>query len=66
MLKVYNTAARKIEDFKPQSDTVKIYTCGPTVYNYAHIGNFASYIYWDLLIRTLKADGFYRRWASYF
>ena len=58
MLKVYNTAARKIEDFKPQSDTVKIYTCGPTVYNYAHIGNFASYIYWDLLIRTLKADGY--------
>lgn len=58
MLKIYNTAARKIEDFKPQGDIVKIYTCGPTVYNYAHIGNFASYIYWDLLIRTLKADGY--------
>ncbi len=58
MLRIYNTATRKVEEFKPLGDVVKIYTCGPTVYNYAHIGNFASYIYWDLLIRTLKADGY--------
>ena len=37
---------------------VKIYTCGPTVYSEAHIGNLTAYIYWDLLIRTLRADGY--------
>ncbi|MBR3256368.1 cysteine--tRNA ligase [Candidatus Saccharibacteria bacterium] len=58
MLKIYNTANRKIEKFKPQNETVKIYTCGPTVYGFQHIGNYASYIYWDLLIRTLKFDGY--------
>ncbi len=58
MLKIYNTPTHKVEEFKPRGDVVKIYTCGPTVYNYAHIGNFASYIYWDLLVRTLKIDGY--------
>lgn len=58
MLKIYNTSSHKVEEFKPISDVVKIYTCGPTVYNYAHIGNLTAYIYWDLLIRTLKADGY--------
>lgn len=57
-MKLYNTATRKLEEFKPLGDVVKIYTCGPTVYNYAHIGNFASYIYWDLLVRDLKMHGF--------
>lgn len=53
-MKLFNTLTRKIEDFTPQDQQkVKIYTCGPTVYNFAHIGNFASYIYWDLLIRLL-------------
>lgn len=56
-MKLYNTATRKIELFKPQNpQKVKIYTCGPTVYDYAHIGNFTSYIYWDLLIRILKIN----------
>ncbi|MBR3246731.1 cysteine--tRNA ligase [Candidatus Saccharibacteria bacterium] len=58
MLKLYNTASRKIEGFKPLSDVVKIYTCGPTVYSYAHIGNLTAYIYWDLLVRALKKNGF--------
>lgn len=58
MLRIHNTATHKTEDFKPLGDEVKIYTCGPTVYSFAHIGNFASYIYWDLLVRTLKADGY--------
>lgn len=59
MLKLYNTLNRKLENFKPLSDdVVKIYTCGPTVYNFQHIGNFAAQIYWDLLVRTLKADGY--------
>ena len=58
-MKLYNTLNRKIEDFKPiDGKRVKIYTCGPTVYSFAHIGNFTSYIYWDLLIRTLMLDGY--------
>ena len=58
MLKLYNTATRKIENFKPTGEIVKIYTCGPTVYNFPHIGNYAAYTYWDLLVRTLKANGY--------
>lgn len=57
-MKLYNTASRKIEEFKPLGDVVKIYTCGPTVYSFQHIGNYASCVYWDLLVRTLKADGY--------
>ena len=57
-MKLYNTLTRQIEEFKPQNpNEVKIYTCGPTVYNFPHVGNYTSYIYWDLLIRTLKANG---------
>lgn len=58
MLKLYNTAGSKLEEFKPLDEVVKIYTCGPTVYSEAHIGNLTAYIYWDLLIRTLRADGY--------
>ncbi len=57
-MKLYNTATRKLEDFKPLGDVVKIYTCGPTVYSTPHIGNYAAYIYWDLLVRTLIAEGY--------
>ena len=58
-MKLYNTLTRKIENFKPIDPShVKIYTCGPTVYDYAHIGNMTSYVYWDLLIRTLKINNF--------
>lgn len=56
-MKLYNTLTRKLEEFKPSSEVVKIYTCGPTVYNFQHIGNYASYVYWDLLIRTLNHSG---------
>lgn len=53
-LKLFNTKTQKLETFRPiDPNNVKIYTCGPTVYDYAHIGNFTSYIYWDLLLRTL-------------
>lgn len=58
MLKIYNTATRKTEELKPLSDVVKIYTCGPTVYSEAHIGNLTAYIYWDLLVRALLANGY--------
>ncbi|MBR5669703.1 cysteine--tRNA ligase [Candidatus Saccharibacteria bacterium] len=58
-MKLYNTAAHEIQEFVPQDPKeVKVYTCGPTVYSYAHIGNLASYTYWDLLMRTLKLNGF--------
>ena len=58
MLKLYNTATRKTEVFKPLGDVVKVYTCGPTVYATPHIGNFAAYTYWDLLVRTLKMNDY--------
>ncbi len=57
-MKLYNTLTRKNEEFKPSSDVVKIYTCGPTVYNTAHIGNLTAYIYWDLLVRLLRTEGY--------
>ena len=57
-MRLYNTLTRKLEKFKPLSDEVKVYTCGPTVYNFPHIGNYAAYVYWDLLIRTLKVNGY--------
>ena len=58
-MKLFNTKSKKLEDFKPRNPKeVSIYTCGPTVYSAPHIGNYAAYIYWDLLIRTLKKNGF--------
>lgn len=58
-MKLYNTLTRKVEEFKPINPSeVKIYTCGPTVYSMPHIGNYAAYIYWDLLVRVLKANGY--------
>lgn len=58
-LKLYNTPTRKVEIFTPQNPSeVKIYTCGPTVYSQPHVGNFAAYVYWDLLVRTLIANGY--------
>src|SRR3989344_8232019 len=58
-LKLYNTLTRKKEIFKPIKDKiVNIYTCGPTVYDYAHIGNFRAYVCSDILKRYLKYKGF--------
>lgn len=57
-MKLYNSLSRQIEELKPLNPpTVKIYSCGPTVYNYLHIGNWAAYIYWDVLVRALILDG---------
>jgi len=59
MLKLYNTLTRKKESFKPLNPgEVKIYTCGPTVYNYAHIGNLSAYLFSDLLKRYLRYSGY--------
>lgn len=58
-LRLFNSLSRKIEKFHAEDPThVKIYTCGPTVYSEPHIGNYTAYIYWDLLVRVLKANGF--------
>lgn len=55
MLKLYNTLTRKKEEFIPiKKGTVKMYSCGPTVYNYAHIGNMRAYIFMDTLRKVLK------------
>lgn len=58
-LKLYNTLTRKVEDFKPiKGKKVGIYSCGPTVYDFTHIGNFRAYICVDILKRYLKYKGF--------
>lgn len=58
MIKLFNTLTRKIEPFTPIKDGyVKLYACGPTVYNYAHIGNLRTYLFEDLLRRTLEESG---------
>jgi cysteinyl-tRNA synthetase len=58
-IKFYNTYSRQIETFTPiEPPKVKLYTCGPTVYSYAHIGNFRAYVFEDLLQRHLEARGF--------
>ena len=58
-MKLYNTLTRKIEDFIPwNKDCVTFYTCGPTVYHYAHIGNMRSYIGHDILDKTLRYLGY--------
>ncbi|MBN1576015.1 MAG: cysteine--tRNA ligase [Chitinispirillaceae bacterium] len=55
---LYNTAHRSKERFEPLHDPVSLYCCGPTVYNYAHIGNLRTYIFEDVLKRTLVALGY--------
>ena len=59
-MKLYNTISRKKEEFQTLdgSNTVRMYSCGPTVYNYAHIGNLRTYVFMDLLRRVLKYKGF--------
>jgi cysteinyl-tRNA synthetase len=58
-LRLYNTLTRQLEDFEPRvKGRVCMYTCGPTVWNYAHIGNFRTFLFEDLLRRWLRASGF--------
>jgi len=58
-MRLYNTLSRKIEEFIPiNKDEVTLYTCGPTVYHYAHIGNLRTYINEDVLEKTLKYIGY--------
>ena len=58
-MKIYNTLTKRIEDFKPNVEgKVSMYTCGPTVYHFAHIGNLRSYLMEDVLEKTLRYSGY--------
>lgn len=58
-MKLYNSYSQKTEEFIPQEDNkVKMYVCGPTVYDYAHLGHARCYITWDVLYRYLKFKGY--------
>ena len=58
MIRFFNTLGRRMMEFTPiHEGSVGMYTCGPTVYNYAHIGNFRAYLFEDLLRRTLEYHG---------
>jgi cysteinyl-tRNA synthetase len=58
-LRIHNTLTRTVEELQPaEPGHVRMYTCGPTVYNFAHIGNFRAYLFEDLLRRYLKFRGF--------
>lgn len=63
-MQLYNTLTRKLEQFEPQNPPeVSLYTCGPTVYDYQHIGNYIAYVRWDLLQRVLKESGYVVDWV---
>src|SRR2546426_1440334 len=58
-LRFYNTLTQQVEPFTPlHGNTVKMYTCGPTVYNFVHIGNLRTFTFQDILRRWLKAHGY--------
>ena len=58
-LRLYNTLSQQLEEFSPARDnTVRMYTCGPTVYDFAHIGNFRTFTFVDVLRKCLKANGY--------
>ena len=57
-MKVYNSLTRRVEPLEPLADnTIRLYTCGPTVYNFAHIGNFRAYTFEDILRRVIQFNG---------
>jgi len=58
-LSFYNTLTQQVQPFHPlEGNVVKMYTCGPTVYDFAHIGNFRTFVFYDLLRRWLRASGY--------
>lgn len=59
MLRFFNTLSRQIEEFQPlENNKVRMYICGPTVWNFAHIGNFRTFVFGDILRRYIKFKGF--------
>src|SRR5258708_6781376 len=58
-IQLYNSLSRKVEDFKPvDPKQVTVYTCGPTIYDRKHIGNFRTYTTSDLIVRTLRYNDY--------
>ena len=58
-LSFHNSLTHRVQEFKPiENDHIGLYTCGPTVYNFAHIGNFRCYAFEDILKRTLRFFNF--------
>src|SRR6476620_5261270 len=63
-LRLFNTMSARVEEFRPiQPNEVRMYACGPTVYDYGHIGNFRTFIAVDILQRFLKQSGYKLRYA---
>jgi cysteinyl-tRNA synthetase len=63
-MKLYNTLTKKVEEIKPISPPkVTVYTCGPTVYDFPHVGNWFTFVRYDMLVRTLKASGYRPTWV---
>ena len=63
-MKLYNTPTRQLETITPLNPpAVTVYTCGPTVYDYPHIGNWYTFIRYDMLVRALRLDGYEPRWV---
>lgn len=63
-MKLYNTLTREKQEFKPiKEGEVGVYSCGPTVYSSPHIGNMYAYICWDVLVRSLKYEGYKVNWV---
>jgi cysteinyl-tRNA synthetase len=63
-MKLYNTLSRQIETITPiKPPVVTVYTCGPTVYDFPHIGNWFTFIRYDIVVRTLQTSGFAPRWV---
>src|SRR3970040_1609595 len=59
MLRFYNTLTGRVGEFQPlEPGKVRLYTCGPTVYDFAHIGNYRTFVFQDILRRFLKSRGF--------
>ncbi len=59
VLRFYNTLTRKKDEFRPlKKGEVRMYSCGPTVYDYPHVGNLRAFVFYDLLRRYLKYRGF--------
>src|SRR5882762_2990968 len=63
-MKLYNTPKKQTEEIQPQhAPGVSLYTCGPTVYDYPHIGNWFTFIRYDIFVRTLQQAGFNPQWV---
>jgi cysteinyl-tRNA synthetase len=63
LMKLYNTLTKQIDELElVNAPEAKVYTCGPTVYDYAHVGHWFTYIRMDILVRTLRANGFTPNW----